>query len=97
MTGMDAVKAMSYLFADPPGPDRAMARLEVVTCGGSTGLSMPDIRITFGDGMYRAEIEDAGRTWAGEGTSVTPAVIALLADRAGYRAVITFKPDGEGR
>ncbi|HEY2075194.1 MAG TPA: hypothetical protein VGH53_02555, partial [Streptosporangiaceae bacterium] len=56
-------------------------------------LSMPDIRVTFEDGMHRAAIEDAGITWTGEGTSTTAAVIALLADRAGYKATVTFKDD----
>ena len=88
------LSGMSYLFAGPPRPDQAYARLEVVTCGGSTALSMPDVRVTVEDGgMKRATIEDAGITWSGTGPSVTAAVIALLADRAGFEATVTFKPE----
>lgn len=87
---------MSYLLADRPEPGHAMARLEIVTPGGSTGLSMPDIRVDFGDGRYTATIEDEGITWTGTGDSQTAAVLALLADRVGYRADVTFKPENSG-
>ena len=85
--------ALSYLFSPAPESGHAMARLEIITPGGSTGLSMPDVKIVHHDGYYAATIEDAGRTWAGRGTSQTAAIIALLADRAGYSAVVTCKED----
>jgi hypothetical protein len=93
MSGAHPLAEMSYLFAEPPGPDRAMARLEIVTCGGTSALSMPAIRVSVvnDSGMKRAEIDDAGRTWSGEGESVTAAVLALLAGRIGYRAVVIMK------
>lgn len=85
--------ALSYLFSPAPEPGHAMARLEIITSGGHVGLSMPDVKLEFDDGRYMATIEDAGRTWTGEGGSQTAAIIALLADRAGYRAVVTCKED----
>lgn len=92
---LDALKEVSYLIrGEVPEPGHAMARLEVLTNGGSTGLSMPDIRVTYlPGGRIRAEAEDAGRTWAGESDSTAGAVIALLANRAGYKAVVTFKDE----
>lgn len=92
---IDALKEVSYLIrGEQPRPGHAMARLEVLTNGGSTGLSMPDITVTYlPGGRIRAEAEDAGRTWSGESDSTAGAVIALLADRAGYKAVVTFKDE----
>ena len=84
--------ALSYLFSPAPATGHAMARLEIITAGGTIGLSMPDVKIEH-DGGYKATIEDAGRTWTGRGDSQTAAIIALLADRAGYRAIVTCKED----
>ena len=87
--------SMSYLFARPPEPGTAMGRIEVVTSGGMASASMPAIKISKPDqaGMTRATIQDAGRTWTGTGPSAMAAVIALLADRVGYRAVVSFKDE----
>lgn len=90
---MAQIRELTFMLADPPPPDRAMARIEIVTCGGSTRLTMPAIKITCDGGEYMAEIEDADRTWYGEGSSETAAILALLADRAGYRAVVKHKED----
>lgn len=87
----DSLEALSYMFAPPPEPGRAMARLEVVTPGGGTFLSMPDIRVTYLNGHCIATVRADGNLWAGEGDSQTAAVIALLADRAGYHAAVTMK------
>lgn len=85
--------ALSYRFCPSPPAGRAMARIEIVTSGGSTFLSMPEITLTFDGGEYTATIEDAGRTWTGKGTGQVPAIIALLADRAGYRAAVSYKDE----
>jgi hypothetical protein len=90
---LEALRELSFQFGDPPFPGHAKARIEIFTPGGSTCLTMPAIKITCDGGEYMAEIEDAGRTWYGEGSSQTAAIIALLADRAGYRAVVTCKED----
>lgn len=90
---MEALRELSFQFGDPPFPGHAKARIEIFTPGGSTCLSMPDVKIVHDDGRYAATIEDAGCTWAGYGESQTAAIIALLADRAGYRAVVTCKED----
>lgn len=90
---MEALRELSFRFGDPPELGHAKARIEIFTCGGSTCLSMPDVKIERDAGRYMATIEDADRTWTGEGSSQTAAIIALLADRAGYRAVVTCKED----
>lgn len=86
--------ALSYLFSPAPEPGHAMARLEIITGGGTAGISIPDVIIgSAGDGQVAAVYEDAGIQWRGEGPSAQAAVLALLADRIGYRAVVTFKED----
>lgn len=92
MTGpMDALREMSFMFADPPGTGHAMGRLEIVTPAGSTGISIPDIALGFKDGLWTSDYEDAGHHWHGESEVTKGAVLALLADRIGLKAVVTFK------
>ena len=54
---MAALRELSYLFRDPPEPGHAMGRLEVVTPGGTTALSMPDIGIEYRDGRVIATFD----------------------------------------
>ncbi|HEY0933724.1 MAG TPA: hypothetical protein VGD91_08280 [Trebonia sp.] len=89
---MAALRDLSLMFADPPkDPHQAMARLELLTCGSSTAVSSRDIRIAHDGGVYSAEYEDAGFLWHGEGPSTVAALLGLLADRIGYRAIVTPK------
>ncbi|HEY0936967.1 MAG TPA: hypothetical protein VGD91_24935 [Trebonia sp.] len=70
----------------------------VLSIGGAgTGTNMvgfDDIRLTMDkSGDWTAEADDSGRTWRGRSDSNTGAILALLADRIGLHAVVTFKPE----
>lgn len=74
----------------------------VLTVGGAglgtNAVTFDDIRLTLDGASWVAEADDAGRTWRGISDSSTGAVLALLADRIGLRAEITWKPEpGEER
>jgi hypothetical protein len=90
-----SLRAVSYMFSAPPETGHAMARFEIVTPASSTGISIPDITLGFKDGKWTADYEDAGIAWHGESEVTAGAVLALLADRIGLKAVVTLK-DEEG-
>lgn len=90
------LQEMFYLLGDYPGAGHARAKLEVMTDGGMIGVSAPGIRTACDKGRWTASYEDAGITWQGSSDAgQSAAVIALLASRSGYKAVVTFKDDGE--
>jgi hypothetical protein len=84
--------ALSVTLMPPPGTWEARGRLEIVTGGGFNSITMPLIGLTRADGLFTATIEDEGITWRGTADTTTGAVLALLADRIGYRAEVTMKP-----
>lgn len=66
--------------------------------GGDIGTSMitfDDIRLTLVAGLWTAEAEDSGHAWRGTSDSSAGAILALLADRIGLHAEVTFKPETE--
>lgn len=71
----------------------------VLTIGGGdmglNAITFDDIRLTADGGMWTAEADDSGRIWRGTSESGTGAILALLADRIGLRAEVTFKPELE--
>lgn len=60
---------------------------------GVNAVTFDDIRISHDGAGWIAEADDAGHTWRGHSDSNTGAVLALLADRIGLRAEVTFKPE----
>lgn len=82
---------------NPTWPWDAPTAAAVLTTGGrdtgNAAVSFDDIRISLSDGLWTAEAEDSGRTWRGTADSNAGAVLALLADRLGMKAVVTLKPE----
>lgn len=72
----------------------------VLTIGGgnigASAITFDDIRLTLDGAGWVAEADDSGRTWRGMSDSSAGAILALLADRIGLRAEVTFKPEPEG-
>lgn len=90
------LQEMFYLLGDYPETGHAKAKLEVMTDGGMIGVSAPDVRTACDKGRWTASYEDAGITWEGSSDAgQSAAIIALLASRSGYKAVVTFKDDDE--
>lgn len=87
--------SLSMMLMPRPGPFEARGRLEIVTPGGSSAITMPDIALSRADGLYTATAVAEGLTWSGTADTVTGAVLALLADRIGYRAEVTIKPESD--
>lgn len=84
---------------NPSWPWDVPTAAAVLTMGGrdtsNASVSFDDIRISYGNGTWTAEADDAGRTWRGTADSNAGAVLALLADRLGLEATITIKSEEE--
>lgn len=90
------LKEMFYLLGDRPETGHAKAKLEVLSDSGTIGISAPGIRTACDHGHWTASYEDEGITWEGSSDAgQSAAIIALLASRSGYKAVVTFKDDNE--
>jgi hypothetical protein len=92
---LDLLRNLSYQFHDAPETGYAMARLEIRTPAGMAAISIHNVKLGFKGGIWTADYEDAGIRWHGESEWTQGAILALLADRIGFRAAVTIKPEPE--